>query len=359
MAGDGVLVRRPKLAEDRGSSLDPGIMLDYNAEFGPLVGFGPVYYRYGFGYSPYAWTASAIGGFAPFGGTGRIRLGFDTRSLVPGTILKMDAQISGYEMSGFFGIGNEAEMEDGRDRKYYHPQTHQYRLRASWSFPAASALQFSLTGSASYVRTEVQTDRLVNLIRPYGVDGLALFGIGGMLEFDTRDEPANPQGGVLVRLTATRYPATHGLKGSYDKTQCDLRTYVGGKGVPAVTLAMRLVGEKTWGDVPYYEMANLGGWNGLRGFTTGRYLGDALALGTVELRASLCRLEFIVPMSVGAGCFAETGRVFVEGETSRRWHASYGGSIWVAPWTEDNTMSFILAGSKDGTEIYFDFGVGF
>jgi len=124
-------------------------------------------------------------------------------------------------------------------------------------------------------------------------------------------------------------------------------------------MAFRMRGEKVWGDVPYFEQANLGGWNALRGLTPGRYIGDALILGTVELRASLWRLNFIVPSTLGVSCFGESGRVFVEGETSYRWHASYGGTVWVAPWSRDNTISVMVAGSKEGVEVYLDFGVGF
>jgi hypothetical protein len=356
---DGILIRRPDVAEDRGSSLDLGLMVDYNSEYGPLVGLGPVYYRYGFGYAPYAWTASAIAGVAPLGLTGRLRLSLDSRVMIPGTTFRMNVLVSGYEMSGYFGVGNEVELDESHDASYYHPRLSQYRMTASWSLPIMSALDISVAGSANYVVAQDGKDRLVNIARPYGVDGLAFFGFGGALQYDTRDEPFNPQSGVLLKLAGMRYPKTHGLAGSFSRAGGEVRVFAGGKGTPALTIAMRLAAERTDGDVPYFELANLGGWNGLRGFTTGRYIGDAVALGTVEFRASICPVNFLVPMTFGAGCFVETGRVFVDGETSRRWHPSYGGSLWVAPWSRNNTLSFILGGSQEGMEVYFDVGVGF
>jgi outer membrane protein assembly factor BamA len=271
----------------------------------------------------------------------------------------LNALVSGYEMSGFYGVGNEVEEQENHSPEYYSPHLRQYRLTTSLTVPLSSTMRMTLSGSANYMHPEGGADRYVNAVRPYGVDGLAFFGVGGTVQYDTRDEPANAQEGVLFRVSGTMYPASHGLSESFSKSQCDLRAFYGGKGLPALTLALRLLGDKAWGNVPYFEQPNLGGWSGLRGFPTGRYIGDALALGTVELRASLWRVDFLVPSTMGLAVFAETGRVFVTGETSDRWHASYGGTIWIAPWSRDNTISVIAAGSREGVEFYLDVGMGF
>ena len=357
-AGD-LLRQKPAAFQDRGSSWQIGMMLDFNSAYGPLIGFGPVYYRYGFRTVPYAWTFSVIGGWAPFGGSGRIRLSLNSRSLFPGAVFGLNALASGYEMSGFYGVGNEVEVHESHSPEYDSPHLRQYRLTTSLAFPVSSTMQMTLSGSANYVHSEGGIERFVNDVRPYGVDGLAFFGVGGTVQYDTRDEPANPQEGVLFRISGTMYPASHGLSESFSKSQCDLRAFFGGKGVPALTLAMRVLGEKVWGNVPFFEQPNLGGWSGLRGLSTGRYIGDALALSTLELRGSLWRVNFLLPSTMGLAVFAETGRVFVAGETSDRWHASYGGSIWIAPWSRDNTISVMAAGSREGLEFYLDVGMGF
>jgi hypothetical protein len=356
---EGILVARPKESEDRGSSWNLGVMADYNTEAGALLGFGPVYYRYGFRAVPYSWTFSSLVGYAPFSGNGRIRFFLDSRSLIRGASVTVNALASGYEMSGFFGIGNETEEAEGVADGYFHPHLRQYRLASGVSYPVASTVRFGFMGTGSYVRAEELTNRYVNIIRPYGVDGLAYFGIGGTLEYDSRDDPVNPQHGVLVRVSGLTFPRTHGLTGSFGKSHYEVRVFAGGTGVPAVTVAARVLGEKAWGSVPYYELPNLGGWSALRGFANGRFIGGAMAMGTLELRTSLGHLDFIVPSSFGVNCFVETGRVFVEGESSRRWHASFGGTFWLAPWARDNAMSMIVAGSSEGIEIYFDVGVGF
>jgi hypothetical protein len=356
---DGILVALPKEFENRGSSWNLGVMADFNTEAGLLLGVGPVYTRYGFRMLPYSWTFSALVGYAPFTNNGRARVYLDTRSLIRGASVTISAFASGYEMSGFFGVGNETEKGEGVGGGYYHPHVYQYRAASSLSLPVASSLRVAVTGSANYLRTEPAADRYVNFVRPYGIDGLAYFGVGGAVEYDSRDEPANPQQGVLVRISGSTFPRSNGLTGSFGKSHYEVRAFAGGTGSPAVTVAFRGLGERAWGDVPYYELPNLGGWTALRGFASGRYMGNALAVGTLELRTSLGHLNIIVPSTFGVNCFAEAGRVYVEGENSGRWHASFGGTVWVAPWSRENTMSMIVAGSKEGIEMYFDLGVGF
>jgi hypothetical protein len=356
---DGILVALPKEFDNTGSSWNLGVMADYNSEAGPLLGVGPMYSRHGFRTPPYSWTFSALLGYAPFTNNGRMRLFLDTRSLIHGASVSVNALASGYEMSGFFGVGNETQKLKGAGGGFYHPHLYQYRLTSALTVPVSSSVRLAITGTANYVRAEELKDRYVNIVRPYGVDGLAFFGIGGMVEYDSRDEPVNPQQGILVRFSGLTFPRSHGLTGSFGKSHVEVRAFAGGTGSSAATVAARVLAEKVWGNVPYFELPNLGGWLALRGFTSGRYIGNALAAGSLELRTSIGHLNFILPSTYGVNIFVETGRVFAEGENSRLWHGSFGGTVWVAPWSRDNTVSMIVAGSNEGVEMYFDVGVGF
>jgi hypothetical protein len=345
--------------EDRGSAWTPEIMADWNAEYGPLLGAGLDYYRYGFRQHPYAWMFGVKGGFAPFGGNGRVQISMDSRVLLPGASVGFSALVSGYELSEYFGVGNESERRSDVGAEYYRPHLRQYRFVGSVCFPVSSPFQVTLSGTAKFVRAALIEDRYVNLVRPYGVDGLAFFGAGGVLSFDTREYPANPQQGVFLEAGGMVYPASHGLSESFSKTHGDVRGFVGGIGTPAVTFAFRAFGEKSWGNVPFFELPSLGGWHGLRGLSIHRFVGDALALGSMELRASLWNVNLLVPSTMGVAGFIESGRVFARGESSTLWHGSYGGSLWFAPWSRDNTVTVAVAGSAEGMEVYLDVGLGF
>ena len=345
--------------EDRGSAWTMGLMFDWNSEYGPLLGLGPSYYRYGFRQNPYAWMFSAAGGFAPFGGNGRVQISLDSRVLLPGASAGFEAMVSGYELSEYYGIGNESVRRGDVGIEYYRPHLRQYRFVGSVRFPVSSPFQVTLRGTANFVRAAQMEDRYVNLAKPYGVDGLAFFGAGGLLSFDTRDVPANSQRGVFLESGGMVYPASHGLSESFSRSHVDVRGFVGGTGTPALTLALRAFGEKSWGNVPFFELPSLGGWRGLRGLSIGRFVGDAVVLGSMEVRASLWNVDLLVPSTMGIAGFIESGRVFVRGESSTLWHGSYGGAFWCAPWSRDNTIAVAVAGSGEGMEVYLEIGMGF
>ena len=79
------------------------------------------------------------------------------------------------------------------------------------------------------------------------------------------------------------------------------------------TLAARIGGKKLWGEFPYYEAAFLGGAANLRGLPEERFAGDASFYGSVELRAFLTRLTFILPIDMGVFGLTDVGRTYFKG----------------------------------------------
>src|SRR5690349_20185225 len=107
-----------------------------------------------------------------------------------------------------------------------------------------------------------------------------------------------------------------------------------------VSLALRLRGEKIFGDYPFFESAFLGGSKYLRGFSSERFAGDGSLLATAEARLKLFKMNFLVPEWVGIFTFAESGRVFVKGEKSDAWHTGYGGGLFMFILNRDITFKF-------------------
>jgi hypothetical protein len=65
----------------------------------------------------------------------------------------------------------------------------------------------------------------------------------------------------------------------------------------------------------------------------------------------------LFPSEFGVLLFGETGRVFIEGEESDRWHPSWGGGIWIAPVEREFTVSVSIGLSHENTR--FDVAAGF
>jgi outer membrane translocation and assembly module TamA len=129
--------------------------------------------------------------------------------------------------------------------------------------------------------------------------------------------------------------------------------------IPFMTIAFRAAGEKLWGEHPFFESAFLGGNESLRGFERQRFSGDASILGGAEVRTQLARIPFIVPLWSGISAFAETGRVFLTGENSNRWHNVFGGGLWFSVIKPEYIAHFSLAHSEDNIAFYATMGFMF
>ena len=119
-------------------------------------------------------------------------------------------------------------------------------------------------------------------------------------------------------------------------------------------------GLKEPGDaIPYHEAAYIGGAESVRGFAAQRFAGDSALFGSVELRLEVTRFFVLVPGRGGVFGLLDTGRVWLDGEESDRWHTGWGGGVWVAPLIRENTFSLAVATSDEDTRIYFAYGFNF
>ena len=106
-------------------------------------------------------------------------------------------------------------------------------------------------------------------------------------------------------------------------------------------------GRQLWGRFPYFEAARIGGEGTVRGYSQGRFQGDAAVFGSAELRVPLSRARLLLPGQVGLLGFTDVGRVFLKGESSKDWHESIGGGIWLAVLGPANVVSLTLARSPE------------
>ena len=106
----------------------------------------------------------------------------------------------------------------------------------------------------------------------------------------------------------------------------------------------------------YWEYSIAIGNNNLHGFRANRYLGKSTLYVSTELRYRLFNLKsYIIPGPVGLTGFYDLGRVWLDGEGSKRWHSAYGGGFYFVPYNK-----FMISGSVgfSGKENMFTFVLG-
>jgi hypothetical protein len=66
-----------------------------------------------------------------------------------------------------------------------------------------------------------------------------------------------------------------------------------------------------------------------------------------------------MPTELGGFALFDVGRVFLEGESSDRWHHAEGGGLWLAFAGGQHTVSCAIAHAEGSTSVYLRGGLLF
>jgi len=213
-------------------------------------------------------------------------------------------------------------------------------------------IEYSLTGTFVQPRFSIRaTDRwfvglqgtfldaktglsLGSVLPPLELD-TQLVGLGPLITFDSRDNRFYPTKGTYAELIALRYDDRWGSDFEYDKYRFFANRYV--PITSSTTLAMRVNGVLTDGDVPFFDAPSLT----LRGFPAGRYQNEQMIAAEAEARWRFADRWTLVGI-LGAGKVAPERDAFGDAETV----VSKGLGIR------------FLASQKDQVNIGIDYAVG-
>ena len=272
--------------------------------------------------------------------------------------MQLSAVASGVGAIYYHGLGNETSSS--QPRSYYRAEQTQYSVAPTLFLPFSDRFRVGTGLEFKWVKTRLDTTRFIGLDRPYGTPSFGETGLTGQLVFDSRDVAGAPRRGALLRLDGGWYPVIGNGTGAVGSVTGSASGFVTPSWWPAMTVAARVVGTATFGDVPYFEAAFIGGSHSVRGLPRGRYTGNQSLLGNLDLRWRLSRVQFVMPWDFGLLGLADVGRVFVSGEHSDVWHPSYGGGIWLALLDRSLAASLSVAtGAGDGVFINLGAGFGF
>ncbi|MFI3261733.1 MAG: BamA/TamA family outer membrane protein [Rikenellaceae bacterium] len=154
-------------------------------------------------------------------------------------------------------------------------------------------------------------------------------GLGGIIQYDTRDDIATPTDGMLVSATGKIYGKY--LGGAYNYQVLDLEYRQFKHLFNRSTLAWVARTQVSHGDVPLTELPSFGSPTDLRGYLLGQYRDKSMAYGIAEYRhmfgteESLSRGSLLSKLGfvtwVGAGSVAETPAKF------NQWKFNYGAGL--------------------------------
>ena len=344
-------------APDWGSRWRALPWVNYTTDAGLFLGAGPMFERYGFRRHPYAFKASLLAGYATGVKKWRAEFSADVRRESSDAHLTFTARASELDILHFYGFGNETSSQESQD--FHRVEQHAGGIEPTMHFPIARRLELDLGVSVRRTRTAVDSGRLLASVQPLGVGTFGQVGARAGLTFDSRDVPGNAKRGVFASLQAAQYPDVWSAEGAFGGLRGQAATYLSAPVRFEPVLALRLGGEKAWGNYPFFDAAVLGGSSTLRGWRQERFAGDASVYGNAEFRFFLTKFFLLLPGDLGAFGLADAGRVYVSGESSDTWHSAFGGGLWVSFLGRGNTMSVSMAHGREGNGFYFRSGMMF
>lgn len=178
--------------------------------------------------------------------------------------------------------------------------------------------------------------------RPLGSEGSNNLGIGAGLVYDDRHNVLNVRKGNFSELALLRYS---GALSTFDFTTLISDTRIFRPIGKTNVLALQFLGQFNWGNVPFNQMALMGGDSMMRGYYLGRFRDNNQLATQVEYRFLPLPLGFTD--RIGAAAFAGSATVFPDFSKA---------SIHKVVWTAGGGLRFLLFPQKD---IYTRFDVAF
>jgi len=259
------------------------------------------------------------------------------------------------EVVRFTGLGNETRAPGESPAA----DVHQWRftLEPAYEYSPGEHLRIVAGPVLRYTTTSLDPAHRVGVERPRGSAGFGRLGLATALSAEAPDT-ARPEPRARVEVGGSAFAPVWSARQGFGDLRADAAVHLPFGGPMAPVLALRAGGRRAWGAFPYDEAAYLGGQRTLRGYLLQRFAGDAAVYGGAELRLPVgWVLRGWVPTQIGVLALADAGRVWAEGTTSRRVHASAGGGVWLAFFDPRYVVSLTAAAGREGTRWYLGTGM--
>lgn len=193
---------------------------------------------------------------------------------------------------------------------------------------------------------------------PTGRGGSSNLGLGVGILYDSRHNILNVRRGLFSEIAFMSYHNRWGSEYNFNTLQTDTRIFrpLGRRDV----LAFQALGQFNFGDVPFNQLALMGGESMMRGYYLGRFRDKNMVATQIEYR--MLPLPFDYTKRWGAAVFASAGTVFDEAREVRLdrtlWAAGGGVRFLLFP-KKDVYTRLDVAFTPEGSGVYLFIGEAF
>ncbi|MCG2610944.1 metallophosphoesterase [Flavobacterium sp. SM15] len=337
----------------------------FNPDDGVKLGAAINFVKYGFVNNPYAQKQSFKGNY--FFATQGFELFYNGvfANAIGKWNFELDARYTTPNFSiNYFGYGNETQNQDdvfGMD--YNRVKIQIFKVTPSLHKMGKNGGDIQIKAGFENVEVESTHNRFVNM--PYAVNPKVFeyqqfANLDLKYGFENYDNVSKPTMGMSFSVLASWKTNLSDMKRNFPYLEASYgvshKINTNGKLVFGTLFKGKAVLNNNY---EFYQGATLGGDYDLRGFRNQRFLGKQSFFQSSDLRWEVGKIrQSLVPMSYGLLTGYDYGRVWLDGETSNKWHQSVGGGVWL------NGLNAVTArltffNSSDGNRIAFGLGFGF
>ncbi|NNC45179.1 MAG: phosphoesterase, partial [Winogradskyella sp.] len=312
--------------------------IGFNPDDGFLVGFQYARTTKGFQRNPFSQQHRFKGGY--FFATKGFSLNYDGEfaNIMNDWNLHIGGQFTSENFTNnFFGFGNETvNNDDALDLDYNRVKTSIMAIRAGILKKGDFGSDFGIRTIFEGVKLDDTENRFItNDFVPASESEFYkrrfFGGLEAQFNYASFDDKINPKKGMTFMLQVGGKTEFENTEYTYGYLNSNLGFY------NSLTRNKKLVLKtdvrtqiRIGNGLIFYQAANIGGRNGLRGYRTERFTGQNSFVGSADLRYSFPSFKTnTLPLQIGIFGGGDVGRVWVKNDTSEIWHNDYGGGFWV------------------------------
>ncbi|REC75787.1 metallophosphoesterase [Chryseobacterium elymi] len=310
---------------------------DYNPDDGVILGVLANYTVNNFIRAPYTQKHSLkVNFYTATGGFNATYKGIFKKA-ISGWDFNLDATYTTPRFSeNFFGLSNESKYDkENTEREYNRARISKFNFAPSISKKSWMNLQHQFQLTFEDNKVQRNGDRFVDQspdVRPEVFKSQQFAGANYTFSFKNLDNNAFPTLGLELVMNAdwrTNLSNTEKNFFTLNGTlTIDHRLDKRGNFVFANSSNAMWISNNTF---EFYQAASIGGNNGMRAFRNDRFSGKSYFTNNSEIRWDFGRVRNnIIPANMGVLIGYDLGRVWNDGENSKKWHQSVGAGFWMS-----------------------------
>ncbi|WP_428742556.1 ShlB/FhaC/HecB family hemolysin secretion/activation protein [Tenacibaculum sp.] len=236
----------------------------------------------------------------------------------------------------FFGWGNESVYDQDFDLDYYRVKKEERSFSPSLLKRLRGGSIFKISGIIESIEIEDTPNRFINNFdnQPTAIFDINYFW-GGELNFNHKrvDNVSFPTKGMNFDLAVGAKANADDFDRRFGYIKSSLAMYQNLVYNRSLVFASEIGTQVNIGNrFEIYQAATIGGDRNLRGFNRERFSGTESFYHSNDLRLRFGRIKTgVIPMKIGVTGGFDYGRVWSPySPDSKKWHTSYGGSVWLS-----------------------------